>query len=93
MVVRLMISRFTRQHIISKLLIALAFILTIATLTYWSNADFRLNAKKCFMNNNLVWDVELLEDIMLSEKKPQLGKSVFFHETSCSDGIVKLNAR
>lgn len=45
------------------------------------------------MNNIQVWDVELLEDIMSSEKKPQLGKSVFFHETSCSNGIVKLNAR
>lgn len=93
MVVRPMISRFARQHIISKLLIGLAFVLTIATLTYWSNADAHLNAKKCFMNNNLVWDVELLEDIMSSEKKPQPGKSIFFHETSCSNGIVKLNAR
>lgn len=93
MVIRLMISRFARQHIISKFLIGLAFVLFIATFTYWTKTDFRLNGRKCFMKNDLVWDVELLEDIMTSEKKPQPGKSVFFHETSCSNGIVKLNAR
>lgn len=52
-------------------------------------------AKKCFQfqpNNNL--DIELLDDIMESEKKPKPGQSIFFHVTSCAtNGRVTLNAR
>lgn len=94
MMVRLKISKCGRQHIISKLLIGIAFVLTIVALTYWLTNGFRWNGKKCFIiNENLISDLKLLEDIMVSEKKPQPGNSVFFHETSCSNGIVKLNAR
>lgn len=38
-------------------------------------------------------DILWLEDVMTSLKRPQLGKTVFFHETSCQDGIIRLNAR
>lgn len=93
MVARSIISKFLRQHCIYKILITLACIATIVTFTYWSNVEYRLNAKKCFQKNNLLWDIDLLEDIMESNRKPQLGKSIFFHETSCSEGLVKLNAR
>lgn len=47
--------------------------------------------KKRIYDNN--WNVDLLEDVMLSKKKPQFGKTIFFHETSCGNGVVQLNAR
>lgn len=53
-------------------------------------------AKRCFVpkNNSIYDDIELLEDVLESEKRPKPGKSIFFHETSCTeDGIVVLNAR
>lgn len=35
-----------------------------------------------------------LHDVMESAKQPTPGRSIFFHETSCSvDGTIKLNAR
>lgn len=53
-------------------------------------------AKRCFLppNINIYDGIELLEDILSSEKRPMPGNSIFFHETSCTtDGKVVLNAR
>lgn len=86
-------SKLMRQHCIYKVLITLVFLVTIITITYWTNIDLGMNTKKCFLDNHRLFDVDLLDDIMSSERKPQLGKTVFFHETSCANGVVKLNAR
>lgn len=57
----------------------------------------RINeARSCFWpsTNRLQEGIELLEDVLEAETKPSLGKSVFFHETTCLPrGIVQLNAR
>lgn len=54
------------------------------------------NAKQCFrpkLPSNL-GSIKYFEDVMDSNKMPSPGKSIFFHETSCSkSGIVQLNAR
>lgn len=53
-------------------------------------------AKNCYRSNNekVFDDLELLEDVLQAEYKPKLGRSIFFHETSCTrDGICLLNAR
>lgn len=55
-------------------------------------------AKQCFGLDRHTFHpdpkIAYLEDVMESQRKPKLGKTVFFHETSClKDGIVHLNAR
>lgn len=61
------------------------------------NENFQIEkAKSCFVpkNHSIYSGIELLEDVLKSEKRPKPGKSIFFHETSCTeDGIVVLNAR
>lgn len=55
-------------------------------------------AKQCFHLNAAVGEniayIKFFEDVMESRKKPTPGKSIFFHETTCSkDGLLHLNAR
>lgn len=55
-------------------------------------------SKQCFRLNPKIRDniahINFFEDVMRSKKKPISGKSIFFHETSCSkDGLFQLNAR
>lgn len=51
-------------------------------------------AKNCFRLKVDSQEVLLLDDVMEAEKKPTPGKSIFFHETSCStNGLISLNAR
>lgn len=56
-------------------------------------------AKQCFrLNSAAIGDdissINFFEDVMESNRKPTPGRSIFFHETSCSkDGLVHLNAR
>lgn len=55
-------------------------------------------AKQCFkLNvspNVAVGSIQFFDDVIKSNRKPTPGKSIFFHETSCSkNGIVQLNAR
>lgn len=63
----------------------------------YTDSELKLieKAKKCFQfqpNKNL--NIEFLDDIMESEKKPKPGQSIFFHVTSCAtNGRVTLNAR
>lgn len=94
MVVRSNMSRFFRLYCGYKILLGLLLVITMISIAYWMYvSEARTNAIKCFTNNHDIWDVKLLEDVMESERKPRAGKSIFFHETSCSNGIVKLNAR
>lgn len=58
------------------------------------------NAKQCFHSKSINDDayrkfhINFFDDMMQSKKMPTPGKSIFFHETSCStDGLVHLNAR
>ncbi|XP_055375747.1 lactosylceramide 4-alpha-galactosyltransferase [Condylostylus longicornis] len=60
------------------------------------NGDIRsnINVRKCFSDINVQ---NKIEDILLSERKPRKGKTIFFHETSCNipDTLnhVRLKAR
>lgn len=55
------------------------------------------DVKNCFIEkflNDENIEKNKLEDILLSNRKPRLDKSIFFHETSCSSDLyIKLNAR
>lgn len=93
---RITIASIFRKHNSYKILITLIVICIIVTFTYWPNVLRGRNFKSCFINqlNSDDEPIQFLDDIMASKKKPQMGKTIFFHETSCaSDGIVKLNAR
>lgn len=84
-----------KQHFMYKLFIGLTIVvIVIVTISLWSDNGERM-ARKCFTNHVNIEDfnIQLLPDIMVATKKPTLGKSVFFHETSCANGIVTLNAR
>lgn len=53
-------------------------------------------AKRCFRSKNKgIYDnLQLLDDILEAEKRPEPGNAIFFHETSCiQNGVVLLNAR
>lgn len=55
-------------------------------------------AKQCFYLDEAIGDdissINFFEDVMESKRMPTPGRSIFFHETSCSkDGLVHLNAR
>lgn len=57
------------------------------------------NAKNCFRrttngNDKPIIIITYFEDILLSRKTPTPGKTIFFHETSCSsNGVAQLNRR
>lgn len=57
-------------------------------------------AKQCFQQTTISHDpegentIKYFPDLLKSSRQPTPGKTIFFHETSCSgDGIVRLNAR
>lgn len=56
-------------------------------------------SKTCYQQKEMVvselnTSIKYLEDILFSERQPKRGKSIFFHETSCSTNyLVQLNAR
>lgn len=83
-----------KQHLLYKIFISLVFVVIIITISFWPDNSEQL-ARKCFSNHVNIEEknIELLQDIMIASKKPNLGKSIFFHETSCANGIVTLNAR
>lgn len=88
-----------RQHILYKAIFTVIILIMIITVSLWMSDPDSSSGKKCFRRNYNFANVgevaiTLLEDIMESEKKPTPGKTIFFHETSCSkNGLVRLNAR
>lgn len=87
-----------RQPMMYKLLLLLIFIVLIIIGLSLRSSDHTAIGHKCFdFKTPLAADTQniiLLDDISHSEKKPQPGKSIFFHETSCArDGLITLNAR
>lgn len=93
-------------HILARLrptartfLIALA-IIVLTIITWMFLAPDVKDAKQCFHLKSInddayrTFHINFFDDMMESKKMPTPGKSIFFHETSCStDGLVHLNAR
>lgn len=56
-------------------------------------------AKQCFrrpvdIGPAAAPSIAYFPDLLRSARRPKMGKTIFFHETSCSgDGFVRLNAR
>uniref|UniRef100_A0A7G3A807 Putative alpha-14-n-acetylglucosaminyltransferase n=1 Tax=Lutzomyia longipalpis TaxID=7200 RepID=A0A7G3A807_LUTLO len=78
----------------SSLVLALiAFILTLSAILTLKNA-FR-TGKECYILPDIGFrETFLLPDIMEDNKTPSFSRSIFFHETSCSeDQTIKLNSR
>lgn len=53
-------------------------------------------AKCCFrLKDDKIYDgLQLLDDVLEAERRPQPDNTIFFHETSCTkNGVVVLNAR
>ena len=90
-----MCSRLNRFFYYKILCIVFISVVLIAyVLPFYTSVQSRYESNKiCFQHYPIDGTVELLEDIMEAEKKPELGKSIFFHETSCLNGLFKLNAR
>lgn len=72
---------------------------SVLTILIWTFlAPNVARAKQCFRLNAAIGDeistIKFFEDVMEAKRKPRPGRSIFFHETSCSrDGTVHLNAR
>lgn len=92
---RTFIFSFMKFQTMYKLLLSLiSIVLLITVVSFWFESDIQY-ARKCFTASYLKEQVGLvsLSDVMVHERKPKLGKTIFFHETSCSNGIIQLNAR
>lgn len=74
----------------------LIIIILIVTYLFFENLRKSYHIKvdeNCYKNRHKFADL-LIDDIMENAKKPTPGKSIFFHETSCSaDGLIRINAR
>lgn len=97
---KLLINRFIslRQPFFDRKVWATIFIGVSLLVSLWIVFVPNIkNAKKCFQRSAKQDDdstISYLIDLMESKKMPQKGKTIFFHETSCSkDGLVRLNAR
>lgn len=92
--VRSVVSAFMKQHFMYKVFVSLTIIVIVVMISLLSNDSERM-ARRCFSNHVNVEEnnIQLLPDVMTATRKPNLGKSVFFHETSCSNGIATINAR
>lgn len=63
---------------------------------YFSNTLSSVTEDKersCYSNTYIPEHTELLQDVLSSKVQPTFGKSIFFHETSCRNGIISINAR
>ncbi|XP_032585116.1 lactosylceramide 4-alpha-galactosyltransferase isoform X2 [Drosophila mojavensis] len=77
-----------RRLVIPVLVVTLIFLVVLSTIKDLSNT---LKAKSVSTEN-------VIEDILYSSSKPPLGRSIFFHETSCTSpgsvsNIMNLTAR
>lgn len=89
-------SAFLKQHLLYKVLLSFILILTIISISYWPISKVTLDSRQCFLErkeNHYHKDSKLLEDVMTAKRKPTPGKTIFFHETSCSNEFIKLNPR
>lgn len=90
-----------RQNILFKLLSICCLCIMFMTIFFYMTTtnNQRINMKKCFRHKSVVETeanhaIIFLDDIMQAKKRPQKGRSIFFHETTCSEnGLVRLNAR
>lgn len=90
------VQRFART--LGRFRIFVVFLLAVAgiyLLYLPESRDRYKTAQQCYHQNRASLDenIILLEDITDSKNQPKPGQSIFFHETSCTNGIVKLNAR
>lgn len=93
----MILKRKYYKKLIIQLILAVIVFLIIYSMTF-SRYKFAANrmktVRKCFQLNAKIQNVLLLEDVFEAEIKPMPGKSIFFHETSCSnDGRIALNSR
>lgn len=91
---------FGRKRTIFSVIFSLTLLFMIITIAVNINASINFIASKaCYQHkeidgSELNRSIALLDDILFSERQPRPGKSIFFHETSCSaDNLVRLNAR
>lgn len=72
---------------------------SLVTIILWISLSSNVTkAKDCFRLKSIDEAKKVsilpLEDVLESKRMPTPGKSIFFHETSCSrTGLVQLNAR
>lgn len=83
---------FGRKRNIYPVIFSLAMIVMIWTIAECISDRWR---HQCYQfDGEFDSSIEILEDISFSERQPRNGKSIFFHETSCTAGnVVRLNAR
>lgn len=91
---------FGRRRTIFSVIFSLSLLFMIITVLVNINASINFIASKaCYQHkeidgSELNGSIAFLDDILFSERQPRLGKSIFFHETSClADNLVRLNAR
>lgn len=82
---------------ILRLFVRALFISFIIYLLFYTRPPKRIKFEEfaCYQSaKNIEIPVELLEDILESEKQPSKGKAIFFIETSCArDGLIHLTPR
>lgn len=83
-----------------KIMFILIFIILTGTASWFKIVLTQKTSKQtCYEYNkeNVATrnkNITMLEDILEATRKPTLGKTIFFHETSCSpNGLIHLDTR
>lgn len=94
---------FRRNTKVARILVLSAIISLFVLLIVISNINSKtMPLLKPHLHDNITWcykpsvrnSIRYFDDIADSPKQPQHGKSIFFHETTCStNGIVELNSK
>lgn len=89
------------------LVIVLCLIVVLHTISKRMHGQSkRLNVLKCYSNTQMYFfedttadderrpfDIQWLDDMLQAKRQPRPGKTIFFHVTSCLNGVVDLTAR
>lgn len=95
--VRAALSRLNRLHVCYKALL----IMMIGTLLYLVTVNlldkaYRQNLRQCYASKRMYdsdANVRWLDDILHSTRQPRLGRTIFFHQTTCLNVVVELTNR
>lgn len=95
--IRASLSWLHRLHICYKALLIMMIGMLIYLFTVNLLSDiYRQNLHQCYASKRLYdndANVRWFDDILHSSRQPQLGRTIFFHQTTCLNAVVKLTNR
>lgn len=90
------ISQFRQKFLIALFGLFIVCIYFSAFVYRSNNSQNKVSQNKvdCYKISSVAGAIAYFEDIHEAKRQPTPGKTIFFHETSCSmTGVVQLNAK